>query len=86
MSATELAVAVLFISRVGLDLRSISKGGSSWRAELVYGLLFSALAAVLFFAEPYDPFGLASVVMALVSFGLCGLKRYRLRRSTTNGT
>ena len=86
MSATEVVIAGLFVCRIGLDLRSIANGGTSWRTEFVYGVLFSILAVVLLAVDQYNVFGFAGVALALVSFGLGGLKWHRFRRSATNAT
>jgi hypothetical protein len=82
MLAAELLIIALLVSRIGLDLRSMAKGGTSWRMELAYGVLFSASAVVMIAADQSGIFALASVAGAVVSFGLAGLKWLRLKRST----
>jgi hypothetical protein len=77
-------VPILLAIRVVVDLAALSRGGTSYRLEFAYFLLFFVSGVVILGHSLKDVWGYIAIAMALFSIGLFFAKRARREHNDSN--
>jgi hypothetical protein len=81
MEDLTLLIPVLLAVRIVLDLVAVASGGTSYRLEFAYFVLFLTGAVAILSHDAKDLWGLLAVAISLFSLVLFFYKRARHRRN-----